>query len=249
MSGQLGRLLPPDFEHLDKWPVRAVADEAAAPPPGSVEIVLPIPQLRTSVAYMDQGREGACVGAACCWGQTLVNSTATDLRLYDFQGLYRHAQAIDGIPGENYSGTTVRAGLESMRTRGLGRVVNGRRHAPDLREGIQAYRWATTPEEVRACLASRIPVIGGFDWFRGYDEPELIDGEPWCCPRRQRSSQRGGHCIMLAGWSDRREAALLVNSWAWRWGQVRCFRAWWPIPELAWQLANRNGECAIVTDR
>ncbi len=241
----LGYVRPPDQRHRALFAVSAVANLAAAPPPGSVEVVLPVPT--GLVDYMDQGREGACVGASCTWVATLLNSTSASARQYDFNRLYRAAQASDGLNIQ--SGTTTRAGLEELRLRGHWPIVNGSTRPRSRAEGIQAYRWAETIQEIRALVAQKIPGVLGCDWYWGYDEPTIIDDEPWCCPDGRRGQVRGGHAICVAGWSDERDACLLLNSWGRRWGRVRCFRAWWPIPELFRQLQRNGAEYGIVTDR
>lgn len=99
-------------------------------------------------AFYDQGVEGACVGFGISRYASLMNR----LR-YDGFALYHEAQRIDEWPGENYSGTSVRAGLEVARTQGLWRVRAGTPSpTPRAADGIDVYRWARSVEEVAACL-------------------------------------------------------------------------------------------------
>jgi hypothetical protein len=67
-----------------------------------------------------------------------VSRLATHLnkKLYDGRWLYHEAQKIDSRPGENYVGTTVRAGLDVLRKRGH-RVMgpDGVAARPDINEG------------------------------------------------------------------------------------------------------------------
>jgi hypothetical protein len=74
-------------------------------------------------------------------------------KIYDAPWLYHEAQKIDARPGEDYVGTTVRAGLDILRKRGH-RVVgpDGVAAHPDIAEGIVANRWAQNIEDVLRVL-------------------------------------------------------------------------------------------------
>jgi hypothetical protein len=95
--------------------------------------------------YYDQLNEGACVGAASSRMESLV-----ERKRWDFFSLYREAQKIDEWPGENYSGTSVRAAMDFLRDKGPIRVNNGQ---PSYQHGISANRWAGSIYEIAACLS------------------------------------------------------------------------------------------------
>jgi hypothetical protein len=94
--------------------------------------------------FYNQGSEGACVGFAWSRCMSLLNRAR-----YDGPWLYHEAQKIDEWPGEAYSGTSVRAG---------GRILVDRGHktplwtAPRPAQGVAAYRWATSLDELRQAL-------------------------------------------------------------------------------------------------
>lgn len=100
--------------------------------------------------FYDQGNEGACVGYAWCRMMSLLNRER-----YDGYSLYRAAQAIDDwddTPPEE--GTSVRAGADVARKQGLWRVIRGRCEShPTRAAGILENRWATSIEEIAACLS------------------------------------------------------------------------------------------------
>lgn len=97
--------------------------------------------------HYDQGSEGACVGFASSRMQTIRNR-----RKYDGFWLYHEAQLVDEWPGEDYDGTSVRAGMEVLRVMGAKRPAQT---VPNLEQsGILAYRWLTAVDEVRDVLAS-----------------------------------------------------------------------------------------------
>ncbi len=100
--------------------------------------------------WFDQGEEGACVGFAIGRALTLLNRTR-----YHNRDIYRAAQAIDEFddtPPEE--GTSVRAGLDVVRTTGPCRVFRGRTYPPDPAAGILSNRWATSVEDAVAAMHS-----------------------------------------------------------------------------------------------
>lgn len=100
--------------------------------------------------FYDQGREGACVGFGWSRFASLMNR-----RQYDGFSLYHAAQVVDewgDTPPE--SGTSVRAGGDIMRLKGPWRFVNRKPQVlPTVDDGIFQNRWATSIEEIAACLS------------------------------------------------------------------------------------------------
>lgn len=97
--------------------------------------------------FYNQGNEGACVGFAASRMMTLLNRMR-----YDAFALYGKAQEVDEWPGVNYSGTSVRAGMDVLRDLGHWRYQRGGSKL-HLRHGIDANRWATSVEDIAACLS------------------------------------------------------------------------------------------------
>jgi hypothetical protein len=98
--------------------------------------------------FYDQGNEGACVGFGISRLASFLNS-----KLYDARWLYHEAQKVDEWPGEDYEGTSVRAGLDVLRTRG--HYVNGlSRLQPSLKEGTKANRWITGIDDCMKVLGN-----------------------------------------------------------------------------------------------
>lgn len=94
--------------------------------------------------FYDQGEEGACVGFGVSRAMTMLNRVT-----YDAFWLYHEAQKMDEWPGEDYDGTSVRAGLGVAATKGLKRLPSGDVAAGD---GISAYRWTIDVEEVHRTI-------------------------------------------------------------------------------------------------
>lgn len=119
--------------------------------------------------FYDQGQEGACVGFASSRMMTLLNR-----RQYAALWLYREAQKIDDWASVPHEGTTVRAAMEILRTQGHCRYCSPDQTDPPLSgDGISAYRWATTVDEVLEALGPNdyasiggIPILNS--WGRNY---------------------------------------------------------------------------------
>lgn len=122
--------------------------------------------------YYNQGLEGRCVEFS-----TLRLLTLANRKRYDITSRFHYwqAQKADEWEGGSYpgaspvmEGTSVRAGLEVLRTLGAVRALpRGRAIAPDAApalsspdEGIAAYRWATDWADVRR-------VLGVPNWLPG----------------------------------------------------------------------------------
>jgi len=147
----------------------------------------------------DQGTEGACVGhgtvneylASPARGRLPdANTTAYEV--------YRAAQRIDEWQGEDYDGTSVRAGMLVGRQRGW----------------WSGFQWAFTMAELRVALETG-PVVIGVEWTAGmYDAPggRITVTGPVV----------GGHCLLLTGytpnWHKLGPHYRLRNSWGLTYG-------------------------------
>ena len=110
MSG-LGRRVPSDWEHVSKYPLRAVQPETVQ----TVERILYRPTKPWREFY-NQGQEGACVGFGSSEMMSILNH-----RRYDARWLWNEAKKIDEWPDTNPgddNGTSVRAAMDVLRTEG-----------------------------------------------------------------------------------------------------------------------------------
>lgn len=245
----LGRLVPKDFDHVAKYRLAKLRRGT----PARVEEVLPLPYYHWS---HDQGTEGACVGFAASMMMAIRNELqARDARMkpyvhwYNCMWLYREAQRVDEWPGENYEGTSVRAAMDVLRT--LGHVRIGRRkiEAPAaIAEGISENRWATTVDEIRACIADGMPVTLGINWYSSFDEPrkvgrDMFIGREAGLDHADLGYIRGGHSVCIYGASDVRGAVKLKNSWGRDYPLV-----WLPYGALE-RVLREDGEATVAVDR
>lgn len=234
--GFLGRVVPPDWEHVRRYALSAVPLPAKPTPVvlgvnwyeafdypekhgkdwwigrangglgrlrgGHAICVKPdaLDDFLTWRRFYDQGETGACVGYSSSRMMSLLNRAR-----YDAPWLWERARLRDGDPGnddleDREQGTTVRAGLDVLRRTGHCRIVHGRARKPEKREGVSAYRWAGSVDEVLAVLRS----------------PS----------------------------SERRDAVALLNSWGTAYPHV----VWLPLGVLD-RLLREDGEAGLVTDR
>jgi hypothetical protein len=254
----LGRRVPRDFDHISRYPLRAVQPHIA----NQVERKLDI---NTNWRRLyDQGAEGACVGFASSLMMSILNR-----HFYDAAWLYGMAQRADEWPETPpEEGTSVRAGMDVLRVVGHRRRLASTAHngsavsyVPDLQHGILENRWATSVDQLRTCIANGTPAVLGCNWYANFDEPEVqtrwfgLRRAEWWIGRAERWGRlRGGHAICVYAASDSREAFGLCNSW----GLEQYDRAgdivsgyplvWIPYDGMQ-RLINEYGEATIVTDR
>ena len=155
MPGPLGRRPPSDWKHVDKYPLTAATAPAKPTPVvigvnWYVEFDKPVKDAqghhwiardaklttirgghcvclkpraqrpRRLVGLLRPGRGGACVG----FGISRLTSQL-NRKLYDGFWLYHEAQKVDEWQGEDYDGTSVRAGLDILRKRGHCEIATG----------------------------------------------------------------------------------------------------------------------------
>lgn len=195
--------------------------------------------------HNDQRQEGACVGFA--WSHEIAAKPRAiptdDQWAFD---IYRRAKQIDPWPGEDYSGTSVLAGIKAVQE-----VLNSR-GKPLIKE----YRWAFGTEDVIRTLGYKGPVVLGIEWHSSQYTPDK-DGRIWL-----NGDVVGGHAILAKGvelvWKDPEGPATydniddlnslvtLHNSWGPDWGIGG--DAKFTVYELNYLLA-QDGEACIPVRR
>lgn len=171
----------------------------------------------------DQGNTPQCVGYA--WRHFLAASPIMERigrELPTATRIYNIAQTLDPWAGENYAGTSVRAGAEALRQLGL----------------IKGYIWATDMASLKSHIQYRGPVVIGVDWFHPMFRPR---GE-YIVPA---GSAVGGHAVLLHGWSEERKAFRGLNSWGKDWGNKGKF--WLDEQDARYLIFQANGEaCSAI---
>lgn len=180
---------------------------------------------------LDQGSEGACVGFGCT-AEALASparvkfpeSTGDEVA----RVIYRRAQKIDEWEGENYDGTSVRAGM-----------LVGREHG-----WWEGFKWALNMGELRAALDLG-PVVIGVEWRSGMYET-WKDGQV-----KVYGDVVGGHCLLITGYSPNWNGWGPHYRWRNSWGREYGVNgsAYIDADELNAVLFQSGGEAAVPIGR
>lgn len=191
-------------------------------------LALPLkpPSPRSSPYYrtgrvLDQGSTPQCVGYS--WRQWLSSAPIMSKGGPDASLVYREAQLVDEWPGQDYDGTSVRAGAKVLHALGH----------------IHSYWWGFNSVTVRDWILDGWgTVVLGINWYEAMFHPDN-DGciEP-------RGPLRGGHALLCVGYSAGRKAFRLINSWGEGWGQKG--RCWLRAQDLDLLLEQQGEACMAV---
>jgi len=201
----------PHFDERSKaYPIRALLDTSQ-----------PRSYSWRCTTWLDQGREGACVGHAWAHERAAmpVERPATSEDAFE---IYRAAQKIDPWPGEDYSGTSVLAGAKAAMTKGW----------------LKEYRWAFNLNDTLTAISRKGPVVLGIDWYEGMFETDIYGYV------RPTGALAGGHAILARGVNITRRTVSLHNSWSQDWGvNGRALITW---DDLGMLLASGGEACVPV---
>jgi hypothetical protein len=166
----------------------------------------------------DQGNHPHCVGYA--WAHWLL---CVPIRQWlDPAGLYRLSQFLDEWPGEDYDGTSVRAGAKVLHQLGF----------------LSRYEWAWDVDTVAQTLLTQGPVVVGTAWTEGMTTP---DDHGFI---RLTGALQGHHAWLLSGVDTRQGIARAKNSWGTSWGDSG--RAWITLSDLDALLKDQGEACLGV---
>lgn len=144
----------------------------------------------------NQGSESSCVGHAC-WNRLTSEPVpqSPPPRLTPSL-IYTEAQKIDEWGGEDYEGTSVRAGLRVLKSMGL----------------VKAFYWAQSVDQVVEYLLKMGPLVTGLRWTNSMMSP--VNGII-----RPKGGGGSGHATLFhsANWKDQMISGR--NSWGKTWGR------------------------------
>lgn len=171
--------------------------------------------------YLDQGSEGACVGFGTANSLAVTPKRRKDVTDEMARAIYRQAQRVDEWEGENYSGTSVLAGMKTAQSFGY----------------IKAYYWATNLRQMQTAVAHVGPLVIGVNWYSGMFN---TDSNGFL---QVTGNVEGGHCVTLVGVDLKKEAFVLQNSWGEDWGvQSRALLSFADTERL---VIHEHGEAAV----
>jgi hypothetical protein len=171
---------------------------------------------------LDQGREGACVAhgvtheavarpvvvdftkhplpswatRAIAVKRNLATATPQDIAQAFAFDLYDWCRRNDEWAGENYDGTSASAGAKGAVEAGL----------------WGEYRWARTVDEFATWVSRKGPGDFAINWMTGMFNPDRSGY------LNLTGRVEGGHMILANGFSVKRDAFHLQNSWGADWG-------------------------------
>jgi hypothetical protein len=144
----------------------------------------------------DQGETSECVGySRVHWLEDGPIVHDNDIRpVVDPHYIYTEAQLIDEWPGQDYDGTSVRAGVKVAQRLGY----------------VEEYRWAMTAQEIAVAVLEVGPVVVGTDDMFYPNSAGVI---------RPTGASAGGHAYLLNGYDSRTGLFRIKNSWGRSWGK------------------------------
>lgn len=138
--------------------------------------------------------------------------------------IYTEARLVDEWEGEQYDGTSVRAGAKILQRLGY----------------ISEYRWAMTAQEIAVAVLEVGPVVVGTAWTSDMFTPDANG------VIRPTGTPAGGHAYLLNGYDTKTGLFRVKNSWGREWGQNG--HAFLHISDLEALLA-ANGEACLALEQ
>jgi len=151
----------------------------------------------------DQGSSSMCVAFSWChWIEDgpVVQDKLSPTRtkpLYDPTKLYKACQERDEWPGQNYSGTSVRAAAKILKELNI----------------IKEYRWASNITDVANTILNLGPMVVGTKWYSNMNK---TNSQGYVSPT---GTNMGGHAYVLNGVDTVKKVFRIKNSWGKLWGQ------------------------------
>jgi hypothetical protein len=169
----------------------------------------------------NQGINPYCVGYG--WSHWVKDGPVTHYGQIDPVKIYYAAQKVDEWEGEDYEGTSVRAGAKVLQSNGY----------------ISNYYWATDVNEIVRAVLEVGPVTVGTDWTSGMFAP---DNRGFIKPT---GTVAGGHCYVIDGVDTVYRKFRIKNSWGRQWGHKGF--AYISISDFA-SLLVAEGEACLATE-
>lgn len=181
---------------------------------------------------LDQGDYPHCVGYAVY--QFLVSAPFMMRKgrvLPNPVEIYHGAQENDEWEGANYDGTSGRGALKYLQKLGI----------------IESYRMAPDGVIMKNYLLTEGGLMVGSEWYGEMSRPKIIEGkdgrQAWLEPAGE---YQGGHETFWYGYSKKRDAYRVMNSWSAMWGDNG--RAWIDRRVAEHLVFGMNGDAYAATE-
>lgn len=220
-SAGLGRLFVPDpRDHAAAGVLRQLDAD-----------ILPMPLTRywstPRSLPLDQGDSPMCVAYAAL-GALLTGPVKNRAGLPAVDAIYHNAQLLDGIPGEDYDGTTARGAMKYLQQQGY----------------LTRYVWAWDVPTIERWVATQGPMLLGVNWYTSFDRPDVTTTQQ-TLRITPAATIRGGHEFLVLGVDRPRERLRCLNSWGVRYAARGRF--WLPYATLERLLAE-DGDAVTPTE-
>lgn len=169
--------------------------------------------------WIGDQEDADCVGYA--WAHWLYSAPIR--QWINPTGIYRVAKDHDEWIGNDYDGTSVRAGAKVLKMLGA----------------IGEYRFTIHASVAATYILDNGPIVAGTEWREGMSSPDSkgimsLDGKI-----------EGGHAFCVIGYHRQRRLFLVKNSWGRNWGM----NGYAYLRESDFQiLLRRDGECCTGTE-
>lgn len=182
--------------------------------------------------HLDQGTEGACVGASMTHELIARPAEVAGLDMtFAKERVYWEAQRIDpwaggSYPGASprYEGTSILAGVKTIQKLGY----------------IDGYTWAFGLNDLVMAVGYAGPAVLGLAWYEGMFDPQS------CGYLHVTGGVAGGHAILCKGVDVKNKTFTLHNSWGTAWGNGGDALVHWDEMD---RLLHEEGEAVIPTGR
>jgi len=176
---------------------------------------------------LDQANTPHCVGYG--WTGFLLASPIKNNPFESADDLYFDAQKVDEWEGEDYDGTSVRAGAKVLQAHGL----------------LSTYEWSFNLDGLIRQVLSKSPVVVGTDWNWAMDETFVFEKQVFI---KRGGGVAGGHCYVIKGVNldhachcGEPGAVRMQNSWSDEWGDKG--HAWICLKDMDSLIANWGEVC------
>lgn len=191
-----------------------------------------------NIPVYDQGELGSCTSQALGFVYDfLENRTASNPESYTPSRLfiYYNEREMEGTVYED-SGASIRDGVKSLNSFGvcpesmwpyaIDKFTD--KPTPECYAAARNHRallykrLLQTPNALKSCLASGLPIVFGIQVFPSFSQAGNNGGHV-PMPNYVKEEAEGGHAVTIVGYDDDKKVFIVRNSWGPNWGDAGYF--------------------------